>query len=48
MKQVLEIYIIERMHNKKYNVEGLKTYIGTTLLSQHDIFSKSIPKLIKL
>jgi len=33
---------------KEYNVESLKTYITTTLLSQLDIFSKSIPKLIKI
>jgi hypothetical protein len=33
---------------KKYNVESSKTYITTTLLSQHDIFSKLIPKLIKI
>jgi hypothetical protein len=33
---------------KKYNSEGSKTYIGTTLLRQHDIFSKSISKPIKL
>jgi len=31
MKQVLEIYIIERMTIKEYNVEGLKACIGITL-----------------
>jgi len=33
---------------KEYHVEGSKVYFGTTLLSQHDIFSKLIPKIIKL
>jgi hypothetical protein len=47
--EVSSIYIyIKEYIIKEYNAEGSKTYISATLLSQHDIFSKSIPKLIKI